>query len=106
MVSKNSKSPIEAFISLSEAEKERVLAEYDQEFVSERSHPLSPEKRRQWQRIKKGFRRTGAPRGTRRISVSVERALLDRSDALAKRLGLSRAGIIARGLQAVLAGKA
>lgn len=37
------------------------------------------------------------------ISVSVERGLLSRSDALAKDLGLTRAGLIERGLQAVLA---
>jgi hypothetical protein len=37
------------------------------------------------------------------ISVSVEEALLVRSDALAKKMGISRAGLIARGLRAVLA---
>jgi hypothetical protein len=37
------------------------------------------------------------------ISVSVERELLSRSDNLAKNLGLSRAGLIERGLKAVLA---
>lgn len=41
--------------------------------------------------------------GAKAISVSVERDLLSRSDALAKDLGLSRAGLIERGLHAVLA---
>ena len=36
------------------------------------------------------------------ISVSVERGLLARSDALARDLGISRASLIERGLRAVL----
>ncbi len=35
--------------------------------------------------------------------VKVERNLLARSDALAKNMGVTRAGMIARGLKAVLA---
>lgn len=38
------------------------------------------------------------------ISVSIERGLLGRSDQLAKALGVSRAALIERGLNAVLAG--
>lgn len=37
------------------------------------------------------------------ISVTVERGLLAQSDALAKNMGVTRAGLIARGLKAVLA---
>jgi metal-responsive CopG/Arc/MetJ family transcriptional regulator len=37
------------------------------------------------------------------ISVSVERELLARSDRLVRKLGISRAELIARGLQATLA---
>jgi hypothetical protein len=37
------------------------------------------------------------------ISVTVERSLLARSDALAKNMGVTRAGMIARSLKAVLA---
>lgn len=40
------------------------------------------------------------------ISVSVERGLLARSDALARTLGISRAALIERGLRVVLAAKA
>ena len=37
------------------------------------------------------------------VSVSIEKKLLARSDALAKKMGISRARLIARGLKAVLA---
>ncbi len=36
------------------------------------------------------------------VSVSVERRLLAESDALAKRLGISRAALVERGLEAVI----
>ncbi|HWE96124.1 MAG TPA: hypothetical protein VG269_19325 [Tepidisphaeraceae bacterium] len=47
----------------------------------------------------------GRPRkglGAKTISLTVERALLARSDAYAKRLGISRAELVQRGLNAVL----
>ena len=43
--------------------------------------------------------------GVKVISVSVERGLLSKSDALASRLGISRAALIERGLRLVLAGR-
>jgi hypothetical protein len=65
--------------------------------------PMGPEARTRWRRAR---RKPGRPRrgkGAKVISVSVERGLLSRSDALAKNLGVSRAGLIERGLKAVLA---
>lgn len=50
-------------------------------------------------------RKPGRPRqgkGVRVISVSVERQLLTEADALAARLGITRAALISRGLKAVL----
>ncbi len=76
---------------------------YDHEMVIEEFGPMTPASRARWARAK---RKPGRPRrgkGVKVISVSVERGLLSRSDALAKDLGLSRAGLIERGLEAVLA---
>lgn len=78
-------------------------AGYDREMVIDEFGPMTPAARARWTRAK---RKPGRPRrgkGARVISVSVERGLLSRSDALAKDLGLTRAGLIERGLQAVLA---
>jgi len=50
---------------------------------------------------KRGRPRIG--RGVRVISVSVERGLLARADAFARRLNISRAALIARALRVMLA---
>lgn len=53
-------------------------------------------------------RKRGRPiegKGAQVISVSVERGLLNRSDKLAERMGISRSQLIARGLKAVLGEK-
>ena len=77
--------------------------ELEREFVAATFGPMSAEQRKRWQRVK---RKRGRPRkgqGARVVSISVERLLLARSDALARRMGVTRAGLIARGLKAVLA---
>ena len=77
-------------------------ARYDREMVIDEFGPMSAAARARWARAK---RKPGRPRrgkGAKVISVSVERGLLSRSDALAKDLGLSRAGLIERGLKAIL----
>jgi metal-responsive CopG/Arc/MetJ family transcriptional regulator len=77
-------------------------AGYGREFAIDGFGPMTAEERARWVRAK---RKPGRPRrgkGAKGISVSVERGLLSRSDALAKDLGLSRAGLIERGLKAVL----
>jgi len=75
--------------------------EFDREFVFETFKPLTFAQR---QRIKQAVarRKSGRPRvgqGAERINVTVERSLLSRSDAYAKRHGLSRSELIARGLK-------
>src|SRR5687767_14118850 len=78
-------------------------ARYDGEMVIDEFASMTAVERARWARAK---RKPGRPRrgkGAKVISVSVERGLLSRSDALAKDLGLSRAGLIERDLQAVLA---
>jgi hypothetical protein len=65
--------------------------------------PLSPGMRARWREAKRKPGRPKQGRGAQVISVSIERDLLTRSDTLAKRMGLSRAALIARGLKAVLA---
>ena len=80
-----------------------ATAEFEHEMVAEEFGPLSPPARSRW---KNARRRPGRPRqgqGAKVISVTVERNLLARSDALAKNMGVTRAGMIARGLKAVLA---
>lgn len=78
-------------------------ARYDREMVIDEFVPLTAVERARWARAKRKPGRPRRGRGAKVISVSVERGLLSRSDALAKDLGLSRARLIERGLKAVLA---
>jgi len=79
---------------------ERATAELDREFVCDSFHPPASEASNRWRRAR---RVTGRGLDSKVISVSLELGLLESSDRLAKRLGVSRAGLIARGLRAVLA---
>lgn len=77
--------------------------EFDEEFVIDKCKPLSPEMRERWERAKRKVGRPKQGRGVQVVSVSVEKDLLARSDALARKMGVSRAALISRGLEAVLA---
>ena len=92
-----------SFDDLSPAEKERVAAQYDREFVIDECRPLTAAERAQWQRAKRKPGRPVEGRGAQVISVSVERGLLALADQLARHKRISRAKLIARGLRAVLA---
>ncbi len=92
-----------SFQKMRPAEIEAATAEFDREFVVDTFGEPPPRTRARWLRAR---RRPGRPRkgrGAKIISVSVERTLLARADALAQRLGATRAEIIARGFKAVLA---
>ena len=63
---------------------------------------MTPEAKKAWEAAK---RKRGRPRegqGAKVVSVSLERTLLARSDRLAKRLKISRAKLIASGLERLL----
>ena len=77
-------------------------AGYGRKFAIEEFGPMTAAARARWARakLKPGRRRAG--KGAK-VSVSIERELLSRSDVLAEDLGVSRACLIERGLKAVLA---
>jgi hypothetical protein len=101
---KAKKGLVSQYAALGPAALRDATREFDQEMVVKSSRPLNARERRLW---KKARRKPGRPRrgaGVKVISVSVERGLLGRFDKLAKALGVSRAALIERGLEAVLAG--
>ena len=91
------------FTTMTTAQLRAATKEFDRELIEKELGPLTADEGRRWAsaRAKPGRPRKGA--GARVISVSVERGLLIRSDALAKNLGISRASLVERGLKAVLA---
>ena len=79
-----------------------ATAPYGREMAIDTFGPLTPVARQRWERA---VRKPGRPRrgkGVKVISVSVEQELLERSDELARALGVSRARLIERGLRVVL----
>jgi len=91
------------FSKMSLAELRSATGDLEREMVAETFRTLEPAERARWEKAR---RKPGRPRrseGAKVISVSVERRLLVRSDALARNLGITRASLVERGLMAVLA---
>lgn len=80
-----------------------ATADLDRELVVDEFRESTPRERDRWLRARRRRGRPRKGRGAKAISVTIERTLLARSDALAERLGISRAGLVERGLRAVLA---
>ncbi len=84
------------------SELDKEVAKFDQEFIADTAKALTQEERARDHRAK---RKRGRPRignGANRVLITIESTLLRRSDAYAKKIGLSRSALIARGLEAVL----
>ena len=99
------KSDIDEFIALPASKKARILKQIEAETPEQRlarSRPLNARERRQWHRFKTKMGRPKVGKGAKTISLTVERELLRKADAYAKRHGISRAKLVAKGLQAII----
>jgi|SRR4051812_45412491 len=98
-------SPIEEFEALSGEEKEREYRSVDRIFSRKEGRPLTREQRKAWAKFQERRGKRGRPKlgeGAKTVSLTIEGGLLKRADALAKRKGISRAQIVARGLELLL----
>jgi hypothetical protein len=86
-----------------------ATAEFDREHVGVPGRPLTPAQRRTHTRAAAQARtKLGRPRkgeGAETVAVSVERGLLKRADAAAKRRKIGRSQLFTEALQALLVGK-
>lgn len=82
-----------------------ATAAYGREMAIDAFGPMTEKARDRWNRARRGPGRPVRGRGARAISVSVEQDLLDRSDRLAREIGVSRARLIEHGLRIVLANR-
>jgi hypothetical protein len=103
--SKPASDPIDAFMALPDAEKERIWQSLDREFDPGELRPLTGSEREQWSRVKRKMGRPRIGKGVKVVSVSMERDLLTAADAYAKSQGVSRAAVFARAVHAMPAGK-
>jgi hypothetical protein len=97
MMKKKKLSEYERFMALSDTQKDREVARYDRDMRRGKSLTAADKALH--------TRARGRPRigkGAKTIALTVELGLLRRADAQAKQEGISRAQLIARGLQAVL----
>jgi len=85
------------------AELREATKEFDEEFVAERSRPLTPEEQALWEQAKAKRPRTADGETEQTIAVRLDKTLLERCTALAKKKRLSRDALVARGLRALLA---
>lgn len=101
------KSNIEKFLSMSDADKASEVSRAEKA----PGRPLTAAQRAKWQKVQadlksqhaaKGRGRPVTGKGHKVISMSMEMELLARADLQAKKEGISRAALVARGLQAIL----
>lgn len=99
---RKSGSPIDDFIALPDAEKERHAAAFDREFVADEARPLTAAQRKLWAKARRKPGRPKVGQGVKTIALSIEKGLLKRADAEARRRKISRATLVALGLQSLL----
>lgn len=97
------KKSTKPYWEMSPKELREATKEFDEEFVTDKAQPLTPEMQRRWKRAKsKGSRaENGAAEAI--IAVRLDKVLLERCTALAKQKRISRDALIVRGLKALLA---
>ncbi len=78
-------------------------AKFDMELIAEEGVPLLPGQKAELRRARHKPGRPRIGKGAKRILVTVERDLLRRTDAFARKQRISRAQLIARGLETILA---
>lgn len=78
------------------------VARFDREIPESEMKPLSAADRAVLRRAKKKGGRPRVGEGANRVLITVERGLLRRADSYARRKGMSRSELIARGLKSIL----
>ena len=79
--------PIEEFLALSDAERDRVAREFENPASAATFRPLNAREKQIWAKAKKRMGRPVKGKGARVISLSVEAGLLTKADRFAKKEG-------------------
>jgi hypothetical protein len=101
---KQKMSDAERFESLSEAEKARELAPFEQMEVSP-GKPLTRQQRKRFEEVRRKALR-GRPvigKGAKIVPISIERDLLAQADAFARAHKIKRSQMVVKGLRLVMA---
>jgi hypothetical protein len=91
------------FERMTDKQKSAFAAQYDREIPLSETRPLTAAERRLFKRImNRGRGRPRVGKGAARINITIEKDLLSRVNAFARKRKISRAQIIARGLELVM----
>jgi len=100
---KTKMSLAEQFEQMSDAEKAAFAKQYDREIPLSETRPLTAAERRLFKRIiNRGRGRPRIGKGATRINITIEKGLLSRVNAFAKKTKISRARMIAQGLELMM----
>jgi hypothetical protein len=88
---------------MSSEELAAATRDLDAPFVVDASRPLTALERKRWKSVKKKRGRPRIGRGFKRISVSIEKGLLGRVNALARKRRVNRSKLLALVLEEAIA---
>ncbi len=91
------------FKDLTATKLEEMTRDLDREFIADTFRPMTPREQERWERAKRKTKSGTAASNVKTIAVNVEKSLLERSENLAKKKGLTRDALIGRALKTVLA---
>lgn len=99
----NKKKVSKPYWEMTTAELREATKQFDEEFVAEKSRPLTAEERALWDEVRN--KPSPAEKANRKqtVTVQIDKTLLKRCTALARKKRVSRDALIARGLKALLA---
>lgn len=88
------------------AELDEEVAKFDQEFIADTAEALTAKERARDRRARRKSGPSRTSNRAKRVLITIDSSLLRRSDVYADKHGLTRSALIARGLEALLGGKA
>jgi len=88
------------FLQLSPADRDKVVSSFEQGISYDRTRPLSEKGKLLWARAKRGRPKVG--KGARRVLITLEGGLLQKTDCAAKRCGKNRSQFISVALRSAL----
>lgn len=96
-------TPSKPYDQMTAEELAEATKQFDQEMIIDAARALNAKERKRWQHLKRKRGGQQKGEGCDRVLVTIERGLLREADKLAKKLNTSRAALVSRGLQSVLA---
>ncbi|CAN5445375.1 hypothetical protein BH09PLA1_BH09PLA1_21680 [soil metagenome] len=98
--SRKKRSYFDRFLAMTDAQRDAEVSQFDREFVP--TKPLTKADKKLLERARRKPGRPRVGRGARRLTITLERGLVERADALARRKHWTRSELIARGVQTLL----